>query len=139
MVKKLSEVANKFKVKLAQMSHDPLDPDLTIKPEDLPFPIPGPAMPKAKTPPPASKMVGPEMSMSVLPTDVKMALDKGFPQLKGGLHLTVIGNHVKVDYNVDRWSNGASALHKALTAALSPKYTVEAPVGHFNPSWTANY
>lgn len=141
-VKKVSELAKKFQVKLAQDPFAGLTPDqLSHMPaEKLQDKVFGPATPKA----PAAK---PQLATSVpssegegeLPGDLKQMLDIGAPGLKGMLKVTLDGKNVSVAYNADRWSRGASSLKRILTNALSPKYVVGDPIGYFNPTWTFNY
>lgn len=143
-VKKVSDLAKKFQVKLAQnLKGDPLDFEGAKKelgaitdvkeygkhPQPAPKPAPKPQL--------ATSIPGTEQG--ALPADLKQMLDVGAPGLKGMLKLTVDGKHVRVDYNADRWQNGATNLKRVLVNALSPKYIVDDPIGYNKPEWTFNY
>jgi hypothetical protein len=144
-VKKVSELAKKFQVKLAQHAKgDPLDFEGAKKelgaitdvkeygkhPQSAPKPAPKPQL--------ATSIPG-TAGEGDLPADLKQMLDIGAPGLKGMLKLTLDGKNVGVAFNADRWTNGASSLKRVLTNALSPKYMVGDPIGYFNPTWTFNY
>jgi hypothetical protein len=144
--KKVSDLAKKFQVKLAQdpfagaspeeLSHMPVD-----KLQDKVFGLshkPAPVAPKTEV----ATSFAPTLvndTATGLPLDLKQMLDIGAPGTKGMLKLTVEGKGVSVAYNADRWTHGATALKRVLTNALSPKYVVGEPIGYNNPGWTFNY
>lgn len=144
-LKKVSELAQKFQVKLAQDPFAGMTPEqLSSMPADkLQEKVFGPSPSAQKAPAPAPKpqlataVSGPEDSE--LPADLKQMLDIGAPGTKGMLKLKLDGKNVSVAYNADRWHGGASNLKRVLVNALSPKYVVGDPIGYFKPEWTFNY
>lgn len=152
-VKKVSDVAKKFKIKLAQSpelsKYDPVDfegakkelgalTDVSEYKQKAPTPTVK-TQPKTNLIPQNQNAPTDARNTETLPEDVKQLLNVGAPGVKGMLQLDVDGNRVSVKYNADRWTHGASSLKKVLTNALSPKYLVGDPIGYFNAMWKSNY
>lgn len=69
---------------------------------------------------------------------IRKMLDIGLPGTKGILRLVVNGNNITPMYNRSRWRVKPDEAHRMLMNALSPKYTVDKPIGYINPDWSFN-
>jgi hypothetical protein len=88
---------------------------------------------------PAAKPAAPPAAPGGLPPDVKDALDKAVPNLRGALKVTVNGKDLSVAFNADKVKDRPSDLKKKMEGALGGAYTVSDVIGHMNPAWKPNY
>jgi len=147
-MKKLSELAKKFQIKLAQDPFAGLAPEqLSSMPvEQLQNQVFGPSQsaPAAKPVTAPSRNVQPVKapSQSALPADIKAKLDTGAPGFKGALYVTMPNpadpKGLTIAYNIDRVGNRSANQVKAILDRALPGYRIEV-VGHKNPTWTTNY
>jgi len=156
-LKKLTHLAKKFQIKLAQRPQpagiSPLDSEVPVgksvlrpsHPEnpygtDAPFggtegdPLKDFSSPASQL---EEKSTAGKANLSfAIPSQINQALDKVCPVLKGNLFVQVDGNNVDARFNNILTFN-ANQVKALLTKAL-PEYTINV-IGEQNPTWVANY
>jgi len=155
-LKKLTHLAKKFQIKLAQRPQpagiSPLDSEVPVgksvlrpsHPEnpygtDAPFggtkgdPLKDFSYPASQL---EEKPAGKTNSPFTMPSQINQALDKVCPVLKGNLFVQVDGNNVDARFNNILTFN-VNQVKALLTKAL-PGYTINV-IGEQNPHWDANY